>query len=360
MVVAHPDQVHQVRARFWRSQVGHDRLPLRHRKEPRRHLGRHVRRPARALDRPPRRVGRLHAIEQVAQFHREGQTLGRGGVVLGGRRRLHRAALGVEEEVGGIQRAVVLPSRLRLRHEELTCAHDLGLQRQLLERRDETRRLKHGTDRRAHVAREIGLFPEKHLGHVVDAVHVARGRREDAILAAVPRLPLATPRQRVGVDVRNDRNEVDRLVAHVHQSFALRHVVNAVCDDVRPRLRLLGSFFARVVRRTALLRVPALALLRLTRALGRAHGLLAQPSQPGKRRRALILDAHDAEPKHQERVDDVACKRYPAHRGVGKGCDVRRSPRFKGTVHTTCLPGTAQTRPAAARRCPRGARPPRS
>jgi hypothetical protein len=60
----------------------------------------------------------------------------------------------------------------RLRHEELPRADDLGLQRKLLERRDERRALEDGGQRAPEVARGVRLVAEEDLGAVVLPEHL--------------------------------------------------------------------------------------------------------------------------------------------------------------------------------------------
>ena len=176
VVVDHPHEVDQVAPRLGRAQVGHHLLLLRDGEEPRRHLGRHVHAPRRAaFDDAAGLVGGLHLVEQVAQLDRERERLGGVGVVLGGGGGLHGARLGVEEEVLRVERAVALRARHGLRDEQLARAHDLGLERELLERGDEGGRLEDGGDGGADVAGVVGRLAEEDLGAEVLSVHL-RGR----------------------------------------------------------------------------------------------------------------------------------------------------------------------------------------
>ena len=117
-------------------------------------------------------VGRLQPVDYRHHLglRREARRLLR--VVLGRGRGLHGAALRVEEEVGRVEVVVARHALHRLRHEQLARAHDLRLQRELLERRDEGGRLENGGDGRADVARAVGRRLEEDLAREVLTVHL--------------------------------------------------------------------------------------------------------------------------------------------------------------------------------------------
>lgn len=205
VVVAHADDVHQVAPRLGRPHAGHHLVLLGRGKERRRQRRRHVRRLRRGR-RPPVLRGRLHAVDHLHQLgrHREAVRLLR--VVVGGGARLDRAALRVEEEVGRVEVLVLRLPHHRLGHEHLARADDLGLERELLERGDEARRLEDGRNGRDDVAARVGRRLEEDLGVVVLAVGGLVGGGEDAVLAAVA----------VGADVE----EGDVVLAQVLREYA--------------------------------------------------------------------------------------------------------------------------------------------
>ena len=69
----------------------------------------------------------------------------------------------VEEEICGVQVLRALGLLHGLRHQHLARAHDLRLERQLLQRRDERGALEDGGDGRADVAARVGFAAEKDL-----------------------------------------------------------------------------------------------------------------------------------------------------------------------------------------------------
>ena len=109
-------------------------------------------------------IGGLELVDLAHHRRLEREGTGLRGVVLGGGGGLDGARLGVEEEVGRVEVLRALRARDGLRHEHLARAHDLGLERQLFERRDEGGRLEDRGDGRADVARRVGLLAKEDLG----------------------------------------------------------------------------------------------------------------------------------------------------------------------------------------------------
>ena len=112
-------------------------------------------------------VGGLEAVDDLHHLGLRGEALRLSGVVLGRCRRLDGPRLAVKKEIGRVQVLVALHARHGLRDEHLPRADDFGLQRQLLERRDEGGRLEDGRDGRAHVAGNVGRRLEEDLGGVI-------------------------------------------------------------------------------------------------------------------------------------------------------------------------------------------------
>ena len=188
MIVDHAHQLHQVPARLRRAHPRDDLLFVGAGEEVGRHRRRHVRGAPRdgALPRAlaaGRRVGGLHAVDHVHELGGHGEALRVRGVLVGAGRGLHGAALRVEEQVGRVEVGVALLALRGLRDEHLARAHDLGLQRELLERGDEARRLEDGGNGRADVAGGVGRGLEEDLGGVV----LPAPRAQNAIAIAIPR-----------------------------------------------------------------------------------------------------------------------------------------------------------------------------
>ena len=183
VIVDHADDVHQVAPRLGRAHAGHHLVLFGRGKERRRQRRRYVRRLRRR--RSSVLCRRLHAVDHLHQLgrHREAVRLLR--VVVGRGARLDGAAFGVEEEIRGIKVLVLRLPHHRLRDDELPCADDFGLERELFERGDEARRLEDGGNGRDDVATGVGRRLEEDLGVVVLAVGGLVGGGEDAVLAAV-------------------------------------------------------------------------------------------------------------------------------------------------------------------------------
>ena len=174
VVIDTAHDVDQIRPRLWGLHTWHDLLPLGRGEELRRHGRRHVRGRGRRAGRAARLlhgVGRLQPVDDGHHLglRRERRRLLR--VVLGGGRGLHGARLRVEEEVGRVEVVVAGHLGHRLRHEQLARAHDLRLERELLERRDEGGRLEDRGDGRANVARHVRGRLEEDLAREVLAIH---------------------------------------------------------------------------------------------------------------------------------------------------------------------------------------------
>ena len=116
----------------------------------------------------------------------------------------------------------------RLRHEELPRAYDLGLQRQLLERRDERRALEDGRHRAPEVARSVRLVPKENLGGMILSEDVPRRGRVDSILPLVVAVLAPDEAQQIHIWIRHDRHHVGGGIARVDGE-----ILHALADDRR-------------------------------------------------------------------------------------------------------------------------------
>ncbi|MBB78444.1 MAG: hypothetical protein CL844_05525, partial [Crocinitomicaceae bacterium] len=300
VVVDHAHEVHEVRARLGRAHARHDLLPVGAREQVGRQRRRHVRGHGRgAAWAAAAHVGRLQPVDGGHHLGLERKVLRDGGVVLGGGRGLHGARLGVEEEVGRVEVLRALRLGDGLRHEHLARAHDLRLQRELLERRDEGGRLEDRGYGRADVARGVGLAAEEDLGREVLLVDRVGVGREDAVLPAVVGLAHVDEGELALAHVGHDGHEVDRRARGARGRAQLLVRVGRDRPLLRAHLRLVGRVLAPVL--VALRRGAHLAL--------RGHRLALDEVAKGRRR--LLLERNDHEAKLQEVVDDVLGERHP-------------------------------------------------
>ena len=159
VVVHDANDVNQIGPRFGRTHARHDALSLRCGEERRRQgwgdMCRDGRRGAASARTPAHVVGRLHPVDRRHQARLHCERAGLRRVVFGRGRRLHCARLAVEKQVGRIEVVVVRRALHRLRHKQLPSAHNLRLQRQLLQRRNERSALKACRSRATDVARVV-------------------------------------------------------------------------------------------------------------------------------------------------------------------------------------------------------------
>ena len=263
---------------------------------------------------PARHVGRLQPVDGGHHLGLKREVLRDRGVVLGGGGGLDGAALRVEEQIGRVEVLRALRAVDGLRHEHLARAHDLGLQRQFLERRDEGGRLEDGGDGRADVAGRVGRAAKEDLGREVLLVHGVAVGREDAVLPAVVGLAHVDEGELALADVGHYGHEVDRRAGGGTALGRAHLLVGAGRDRslLRAHLRLVGRVLTPVL--VALRRGAHLAL--------RGHGLAAYKVAKGRRR--LLLERDDDEAKLQEVVDDRLSKGHPhvvqvARKGVLEG-----------------------------------------